>query len=137
MLAGCSPAPAPVAQAKPDPTKEAWYAQTIEQLAAINHDAEHLFRSHKPDEAASMIMKGQPLMHSLLAVPKPNLAAMEAASDLDDLYGRMLLSNEHPVWARQFFQKNVARWKNWQPQTQETARRMKVAADAIAECDRR
>jgi hypothetical protein len=61
---------------------------------------------------------------------------MEAASDLDDLYGRMLLSNQHYVWAQTLFQKNLARWKYWQPQTPETARRMKQAEDAIAECER-
>jgi hypothetical protein len=62
---------------------------------------------------------------------------MEAASDLDQLYGRMLLANHHYGWARLLFQKNLARWKNWTPQTPETARRSKLAASAIAECDRR
>jgi hypothetical protein len=61
---------------------------------------------------------------------------MEASSDLDDLYGRMLLSNKHYVWAQTFFQKNSARWKYWQPQTPDTDRRLKQAQAAIAECDR-
>jgi hypothetical protein len=62
---------------------------------------------------------------------------VEAASDLDQLYGRMLLSNRNYGWARLEFQKNRARWKTWQPQTDETVRRLKLAETAIAECDRR
>jgi hypothetical protein len=61
---------------------------------------------------------------------------MEAASDLDDLYGRMLLRNRHYGWARSFFQKNAVRWKAWKPQTAETERRRQVAISAVAECDR-
>ena len=55
----------------------------------------------------------------------------------DDLYGRMLLSNQHYEWAMFLFQKCSARWKYWQPQTEETARRLKLAEDEIAECNRR
>ncbi len=61
---------------------------------------------------------------------------MEAASDLDQLYGRMLFAEQNYGWARLQFQKNVARWRNWRPPTPETARRLKLAASAIAECDR-
>ena len=75
-------------------------------------------------------------MTRLLSVPRPTLAAVEAASGLDDLYGRMLLSNRHYGWARLLFQKNLARWTNWQPQTAETVRRRKLAESQIAECDR-
>ena len=75
-------------------------------------------------------------MARLLAVPNPTLEAAVAASDLDDLYGRMLLSNRHYGWARLQFQKNLSRWKHWQPQTPETARLRQQAESAIAECDR-
>jgi hypothetical protein len=64
------------------------------------------------------------------------LEAAIAASDQDDLYGRMLLSNRHYGWARLLFQKILSRWKHWQPQTPETARLLKQAESAIAECDR-
>jgi hypothetical protein len=49
----------------------------------------------------------------------------------------MLLSNRNYGWARLFFQKNQARWRNWTPQTPDTAARLKEAQSAIAECDRR
>jgi hypothetical protein len=62
---------------------------------------------------------------------------MEAASDLDQMYAGMLMGNWNFGWARLAFQKNVSRWKNWRPQTPETARRLRLAQDGIAECDRR
>jgi hypothetical protein len=61
---------------------------------------------------------------------------MEAVSDLDHLYGRMLVSNGYYGSARLLFQKNVTRWKTWKPPTPDTDRRLKEAETAIAECDR-
>ena len=83
-----------------------------------------------------MITRGQPLITKVLAAPHPTLAAMETASDLDQLYGRMLLANKNYGWERMQFQKNRSRWVNWRPQTEGTARRKKQAEAAIAECDR-
>lgn len=138
LLAGCAPAPAPpVEPPKPDPTTEPWYAATTTELAALNRDAAAFLQCRQLDRAADLIAKGQPLQSRLLSVPQPTLAATEAASDLDDLYGRMLLANRHVGWARLVFQKNLVRWKNWQPQTPDTLRRLDQAKAAIAECDRR
>jgi hypothetical protein len=137
LFAGCAPAPAPVEPPKPDPAAEAWYGQTADQLAALNREAETLLQNGNPDRAAAIITQAQPLMNRLLSVARPTLFAMEAASDLDQLYGRMLLANRNYGWARLLFQKNLARWKNWKPQTKDTARRRKLAELGIAECDRR
>jgi hypothetical protein len=109
----------------------------VEQLAARNREAESLLKNGKPDAAAALIQSGEQLASRLLSVPRPTLAAMEGASDLDELYGRMLLSNRNYGWARLFFQKNLVRWKNWRPQTPDTASRLKEAQSEIAECDRR
>ena len=49
----------------------------------------------------------------------------------------MLLGNKNYGWARLAFQKNVSRWKLCKPRTPETERRLKLALDGIAECDRR
>ena len=136
MLAGCAPAPPAPEPAKLDATQAPWYGRAVEQLAAMNGQAEKLIQRGKGDEAAATIMAGKPWADRLLSVPRPTLAAMEAASDLDDLYGRMLLANHNYGWARMMFQKNVARWRNWRPQTEETARRLKRTQAAIAECDR-
>jgi hypothetical protein len=109
----------------------------VTELATLDRDATANFRAHKPDAAAALIEKGEPLRDRLLSVPKPTLEATEAASDLDQIYGEMLMSNRNYGWARLMFQKNVARWKLWKPQTPETASRLKQAQAAIAECDRR
>lgn len=137
LFVGCAPAPAPPDPPKPDPTKEAWYSETTDQLAALNREAANLLQRGKSGEAATIITSGQPLMNRLLTAPRPTLAAMEAVSDLDDLYGRMLLTNQHYGWARLAFQKNQARWNHWRPQTEDTLRRKKLAESGIAECDRR
>lgn len=128
LLTGCA------APAVRDPTKEAWYPKSVAELAAMNRDADQLFRSGKGDDAAAVIQKAQPVMAKILAVQRPTVEAAEAASDLDDLYGRMLLSNRHYGWAQMMFQKNLSRWKHWDPQTEETARRVKQAESQIAEC---
>lgn len=137
FLVGCAPAPEPAAPAKIDPTTQPWYAEAVTQLTAINTQANAAFHKGKQDQAAALIKDGQAISARLLEVLQPTLPAMQAASDLDDLYGRMLLSNRNYGWARLFFQKNLARWKHWKPETPDTALRLKQAESAIAECDRR
>ena len=132
LLASCEPPPAPPR----DATKEPWYRETVDRLTAMNREANGAFAGGKPDQAAALIVKGEPLVARLLTTPNPTVEAAIAASDLDDLYGRMLLSNRHYGDARLLFQKNLARWKHWQPQTPETARLLKQAESAIAECDK-
>jgi hypothetical protein len=137
LLAACAPS-SPLAQKqKPDPTNESWYGQTVNELAATNRRATELFHKRKQDEAAALIEKGETLSKRLLAIPQPTLAAVEAASDLDQLYGEMLFSNHNYGWASLMFQRNVARWKNQTPQTAETAARLKVAEDSVSRCERR
>jgi hypothetical protein len=136
ILAGCSTTPPP----KPlpvDATTQPWYHSAVEQLQAMNLRARNLLAERKPDEAASIITAAEPWADRLLAVSHPTLAAMEAASDLDDLYGRMLLDNRNYGWARMMFQKNLARWRSWKPQTSETIHHLKSTEAEIAECDRR
>jgi len=133
-LAACGPAPV---QPPADPATDASYAQSVQQLAALTRKAEGLFQKGNQDAASDLILKGEPVATRLLATPRPTLEAMQAASDLDQLYGQMLLSNRNYGWARLQFQKNEARWKNWRPQTPETAERLHAAEAAIAECDRK
>jgi hypothetical protein len=135
LLAGCG-SPPPPAKAV-DPTTEAWYGRTVEDLAAANREAEADLAAGKRDEAAAAIVRGQGMEQRLLSVSRPTLAAEEAVSDLERLYGRMLLSNRHYGWARLAFQKNLARWRHWVPETPETIRRRQQAEGDIADCDRR
>jgi hypothetical protein len=135
-LAACTPPPKPLEQAKSEPTAEAWYAPAVEQLTTMARDAEAAYKAGHKQDASKIITESQPVGNRLLAAPHPTLAAMEAASDLDDLYGRMLMADKRYGWARLQFQKNVTRWKYWQPRTEASARRLKQAQEAIAECDR-
>lgn len=135
-LSACSPAPPRAIQPKPDPAKEAWYGETISQLAAMVREAGTALGRGALDQASAIVTKGQPLIHNLLSVPHPTLPAMEAVSDLDQIYGQLLLGNRHYVWARVLFQKNLTRWTLWQPQTPDTLRRREIARAAVAECDR-
>ena len=102
----------------------------------MNVQVKALVKRGRSDEAAAIIQKGEALSGRLISVPRPTLAAVEAASDVDQLYGEMLLANRNYGWARLFFQKNLARWKHWAPQSEEIAKRLKEAREAIAECDR-
>jgi hypothetical protein len=137
LLAACAPPPAPAPKAPVDPVTESWYTPAIAELAAMNHNTEALLHAGKPDAAAAAITKAQPLAARLLTAPRPTLPAMEAASDLEQLYADMLLANKNYGWARLSFQKNLSRWKNRRPQTEGSARRLKQAQEGIAECDRR
>jgi len=102
----------------------------------LNREAEGELKRGKADDAAKAITKGQELAAKLLTASRPTLEAMEAASDSDELYGGMLLANHRTGWARMQFQKDQNRWKNWRPQTPESERRRKAAAEKVAECDR-
>ena len=133
FLAACGP-PAPPGAAA-DPTRESWYAQSTRELAGLDRQAEAEFAAGKSDDAAALIEKGQPIEKKLVSVNHPTLEAVEAASDLDDLYGRMLLKNRHYGWARLMFQKNLSRWRHWSPQTEESKKRYQRAAAEIEQCD--
>jgi len=119
-----------------DPVTEEWYGQAVNDLAGINRAAEKLFAAAKVDDAGSLVSKGQEVEKRLLAAPRPTLAAMEASSDLDDLYGRILMANHNVGWARLVYQKNMVRWTNWKPESPDTERRKKQARAGLAECDR-
>lgn len=135
VFAGCGEeASAPVnAQ---DSTNSPQYVATLKQLTQMVREAESDQKAGNADDASALIEKAEPLASQLLSVHQPTLEAMEAASDLDDLYGRMLLASKHYAWAQFLFQKNLARWKHWTPATEQTAARLQQAQLAIAACER-
>lgn len=135
LLSACGPSPE-AKEVRKDPTTEAWYADTLKQLNDMNVKAADLFHAGRKDDASAVILKAEPLSNKLLGVTQPTFAAMAAASDLDDLYGQMLLSNHNYGWARMFFQKNLARWKHWTPRTDQTIDRERHAQQEIADCDK-
>jgi hypothetical protein len=136
VVTACTPSTPTVKPPRPDPTKEASYRDAVEQLTVLNRELETAVRKRRSKQAAEIITKAQPIANLLLAAPRPTLAATQAASDFDDFYGRQLLANRQYGYARFQFQRNLARWKNWRPQTEDTERRRKIAEAGIAECDR-
>jgi hypothetical protein len=135
LLAACGPTL--YMPPKPDPTKAPEYAEAVDRLAALDRQAEAAFKAGRTQEAASDITQGQPYQSFLLSAPRPTLPAMEAASDLDDIYARMMLAGHRDGWARMFYQKNAARWRTWKPESPESAARLRQAEAGLAECDRR
>ena len=121
----------------PDPVTEPWYNETVTRIGARNAQARAALVDRDAKRAGAILAEAQPLAAKVLAAPRPTLAAMEAASDLDELYGRLLVQWREYGFARQTFQKNAARWKHWEPKTPDTERRLRAALDAIRECDRR
>jgi hypothetical protein len=134
VLVNCGEPPAP--QAEHDETTDQWYIDDVKQMVDATQKGEAFFRDGKQDEASSLILQAETASDQVLAVPRPTLAAMQAASDLDSLYGRMLLANRHYGWARFLFQKNVARWRTWKPESDDTKRRLTEAQAQIDECDK-
>ena len=134
LFTSCTPAPKPT-EVSQDATQQPWYTQSVAELTKMNHEAEDYLQKGQGDQASALILKGEPLKKRILSVSHPSLDAAVAASDLDQLYGRMLFSNHHYGWARMLFQQDLARWKYWKTQSPETERRLKRAQDAIIECD--
>ena len=138
VLTGCgSPKTTAAVQRDRDPTSEVWYATATQELTDLDRKAEQLYTSGKTDAASALIEHGEIVASRLLTVSRPTLAATEAASDLDQLYGRMLFGNRHYGWARLQFQKNLARWKRWRPESPDTVKRLHQAQAFIDDCDRK
>lgn len=135
VYAGCDTTPKPT-KPRAAALSPTWYEDAVNELTTTAREADKLFAAGKADDAAALVQKGEKLATKVLGVPRPSLAATEAASDIDHLYGRMLASNHKYGWARLQFQKNLSRWKYWKPATEDTARRLRQAQAAIADCDK-
>jgi len=134
ILSGCGGGEPPAAAPPPDETKEPWYSETVARVTDATKQATDAFEHGKPDDASSLILQAEPQANQLLTVLHPTLEATIAAADLDALYARMLFSNRHYEWAQFLYQKNVARWKYWKPQTPDSERRLAEAEAQVQEC---
>jgi hypothetical protein len=135
LLSAACTTPPPPERPRPDPATEAWYAATLEELQGLVRQAQSALNRKDLETAGDLVTQGQPLSERLLTAPRPTLPAMKAVSDLDQLYGELLLRKRHHGWARLLIQKDVARWKNWRPQTEETLALLKRAEDALNKID--
>jgi hypothetical protein len=136
LCSACSAQPEARKPPLRNPSSEAWYQTATIELTKLAAEAKQDFKRGKLEAASSLIERGETVSARLMAVPRPSLTAMQAASDLDELYGQMLFRNRHYGWARLQFQKNLARWKHFQPTDAGSARLMAVAQSEIEQCDR-
>jgi hypothetical protein len=132
-LVACGP---PEPKPKADPLKSVSYTKALEKLQELNKGAREDLAAERSKDAADKVNEGQPAAAKLLSVSEPPLEAMLAVSDRDQLYAEMLMANRHWGFARQMMATEATRWKNWKPETDETRRRLKIAQDRIAECDK-
>lgn len=136
LCGACSATPQPAKPLPRDLSTEAWYATATTELTELTAQAKQDFKTGKIDAASVLIQQGETVSARLMSIPRPSLAALEATSDRDELYGQMLFRNRHYGWARLQFQKNLARWKHSQPQTAASARRLAAVQLEIDQCDR-
>ncbi|MCZ2154761.1 MAG: hypothetical protein LC114_12810 [Bryobacterales bacterium] len=137
VLCGCTTRNAPAVLPPADPMMDADYRAALDQLRALNAQAQEHWRNGEKALAAQALKEAQPLAKELLDVRRPSKEAYEAVSDFDQLYATVLLANGHTVWARQIFMTNAARWRNWNPQTEDTKRRLREAEQGAAEADKK
>ncbi len=78
-----------------------------------------------------------PQVNAILKTVHPSLYAFHLAADHDDLYGDMLFGNRHWGQARDFYQKNVIRFKNWDPPTDYTRKRLAQAQEKVKACEKK
>ena len=136
LCGACSGTPEPARLLPRDASHEVWYSTATTELTELTAHAKQDFKTGKVDAASVLIQQGETVSARLMSIPRPSLAAFEATSDLDELYGQMLFHNRHYGWARLQFQKNLARWKHVQPQTADSGRRSVSAQAQIEQCDR-
>jgi hypothetical protein len=89
FLTACASPPGETAKA--DPTKEAGYDQTLQQLIALNREAEKDFISGKKEEAGKLVVDGEALASRLLVVPEPTVAGAGAGARVYDILGRKMV----------------------------------------------
>lgn len=136
-LCGCTTHNAPAVLPPADPMTDSGYRATLDQLRALNAQAQSHWRNGEKPLTAAVLKEAQPLAKELLDVRRPPREAFEAVSDFDQLYAAVLLANGHTVWARQIFMTDAARWRNWKPRTEDTERRLRAAERGAAEADRK
>lgn len=106
-------------------------------LNQLNRAGRLFFEAGNMDAAGNCVQRAKPIVAVLLQLPEPSLYAMHLAADYDNLYGDMLFRNHHWGNAREFFQNNVMRFRNWNPPNDYTKQRVEEARRKVAECEKK
>jgi tetratricopeptide (TPR) repeat protein len=113
------------------------FATRADILAKLNRAGRLFFEAGDRDSAGKCIQKATPQVNAILQVPQPSLLAYHLAADHDELYGDMLFGNRHWGDARNLYQNNVMRFKNWNPPNDYTRKRLELARKKVLDCEKK
>lgn len=85
--------------------------------------------------AGECVTRAAPQVMQILKAVRPSLYAFHLAADHDELYGDMLFGNRHWGDARDMYQKNAIRFKNWDPASDYSRKRLAQAQAKVAACE--
>ncbi len=87
--------------------------------------------------AGECVTRALPQVTTILKTVRPSLYAFHLAADHDELYGDMLFGNRHWGEARNLYQNNVVRFKNWDPPNDYTRKRLAQAQEKVKACEKK
>jgi len=113
------------------------FATRADVLSKLNRAGRLFFEAGDRESAGNCIQRAQPIVSAILKVSRPSLYAYHLASDHDELYGDMLAGNRHWGDARALYQNNVMRFRDWNPSSDYTKRRLEAARKKVAFCEKK
>lgn len=113
------------------------YSVRANMLNQLNRAGRLFFEAGNMEAAGACVQRAKPIVALLLQLPEPALYTLHLAADYDNLYGDMLFRNRHWGNAREFFQNNVMRFRNWNPPNDYTKQRLDEARRKVAECEKK
>lgn len=113
------------------------YSVRANMLNQLNRAGRLFFEAGNLEAAGACVQRAKPIVAVLLQLPEPSLYTMHLAAEYDNLYGDMLFRNRHWGNAREFFQNNVMRFRNWNPPNDYTKQRLDEARRKVAECEKK
>lgn len=87
--------------------------------------------------AGECVTRALPQVTTIMKTVRPSLYAFHLAADHDDLYGDMLFGNRHWGEARNLYQNNLVRFKNWDPPNDYTRQRLAQAQEKVKACEKK
>jgi hypothetical protein len=106
-------------------------------IARLNRAGRLFLDAGDRKSAGECVTRAVPQVMQILKAVRPSLYAFHLAADHDDLYGDMLAGNRHWGDARDMYQKNVIRFKNWDPPSEYSRKRLQQAQAKVAACEKK
>lgn len=113
------------------------FATRADVVAKLTRAGRLFFEAGDRENAGACVQRAQPIVMQILKTPRPSLLAYHLAADHDELYGDMLAGNRHWGDARALYQNNVMRFRNWNPPSDYTRKRLEEARRKVAFCEKK